>query len=275
MAINTKIANYKDPEFEYYMNYINNANQTSAKNQMKFQERMSSTSHQREVLDLIKAGLNPALSLNNGASSPAGAYASVDSTPMTAKMQKQVANMNVKSQQKIAREQMANQYAMNERSLANQYAIAQLAADNNYRIADLNGQWNYTTGTDVANISQEGENYRQEYGRDNPTSVGGLVAQIGRKVVNEGTLNSAGSIIRKILPEFGMTAKERMEHRGYGSNSNFTNSAKSESWRDKVDKTTRYNNQVKSAVKQNGRVLFGSANINHYNSNKSSKYKYK
>jgi len=63
----------------------NETNLAIAKQQMKFQERMSNTAHYRETKDLERAGLNPILSATggSGASQPSGASATMQAPDMS------------------------------------------------------------------------------------------------------------------------------------------------------------------------------------------------
>lgn len=97
------------------------ASAKEAKKNRKFQEQMSNTAHYREVKDLRRAGLNPILSANTGASTPSGSAGAMSKADPGSLMSGVSSALQVKSlikQTKAATKTQITQQALNTATTA-------------------------------------------------------------------------------------------------------------------------------------------------------------
>lgn len=110
-------------------------NSREAQKERDWSEKMSNTSHQREVNDLIRAGLNPVLSANSGAQAYSGASASGQADNSAIGMMASIyqTKMNNDNALKIAKMQNANNLEMAKISAAaSNYAANQSSSASRY-----------------------------------------------------------------------------------------------------------------------------------------------
>lgn len=162
-------------EQSLFQSNANNAfNAQQAQNQMDFQERMSNTSHQREVKDLIAAGLNPVLSANGGASSPSGSSATADNSTaalkaqmymqqLNAGVQLAVNRQNIESAQKVAKWQNNLNRELSIASMKNQKDVANIQA--------AASMYNAQQAASASRYGAELSSAASRYGVDNPNQI--------------------------------------------------------------------------------------------------------
>ena len=157
-------------------NYNNQFNAEQVQKQMDFQERMSSTAHQREVKDLIAAGLNPILSSNGGASTPSGASASADTSATTLKAQMAMQQMQIGAQMKMQEQNIASaqKIARWNNDLQRELGFAQLK--NNEAIANISAgasMYGAQLSSAASRYGAELSSAASKYNTDNPNTFAG------------------------------------------------------------------------------------------------------
>lgn len=188
----------------------NKANKKIAREQMAFQERMSNTAHQREVKDLRAAGLNPLLSANSGASTPAGAQYTAQKVDAVsdgiagASQAGKTAMQSLESQLLKSQTEASAASARAADAMADKTrAMTPVEVNNmNQNINESLARQAYTNaqtagyGAQVAGWQASAELNRNQSNRWSPVAEAGNVIGKGVKYLGEG-LESMGSSARK------------------------------------------------------------------------------
>jgi len=186
----------------------NSANKAMANSQMAFQERMSSTAHQREVKDLIAAGLNPMLSARlGGASSPGGASAVIGSAAgagansalasraqraQLAKLSSEVENIQADTDQKVANRVNTNLNSHLTEQLTKKAIFDTVTSSNSARAARANAD---LLELEIPGAQNLADMERSELGKYSP-----YFTKVGQVAGSVNSARSAMSRPRKFVP---------------------------------------------------------------------------